>query len=322
MYKTPDGGKSEVKLQIAKSTPQGPSHKQYATPLSPSITDEVSAEEDHALVVSTDYDELYAWLLQNKVDDQQIGNYLVLREITLTELSEFENDELQDLVKDIEKESKTKIQMIDKNRFIKACKKLRPQKSQNSNHIQPHHQQPQQPQQPYIKIHRGSHYQQQHGQYPPPGPPGPPQHGQHPHHRSSGYIPNPSLNTYEPTYNNTLVPQQSPHNAVRHMSFGNQQSAYYASPVQSPHIQTQQFAPSSQQYYSQQQSYIIQQQQQPQHVSNSDTNETHFNPQQLQLHSQSMVNLNHSNNKNVFNNNYARNSKNKFSINGKSKPNQ
>ena len=104
-----------------------------ATPLSPSITEEVSYFSNHA---STINDELYAWLLHNKVDDERIGNYLCSREITLGELELFTDEELQELAKNIEKVNKTTIQMIDKNRFIRACKSLRPQmRQQQSNSL-------------------------------------------------------------------------------------------------------------------------------------------------------------------------------------------
>ena len=104
------------------------------TPLSPSITEEISSVSNNA---STINDELYAWLLQNKVDDDRIGNYLCSREITIHELASFSDEELQELAKDIEKVHKTTIQMIDRNRFIRACKSLRPQRPQQSQSLSP-----------------------------------------------------------------------------------------------------------------------------------------------------------------------------------------
>ena len=148
MYQTDDGSEAiNIKLGIG-ATPGGPSNNNNnksggwhnnqgqggggPTPLSPSITEEISSVSNNASTVN---DELYAWLLQNKVDDERIGNYLCSREITLHELALFSDEELQELAKDIEKGSKTTIQMIDRNRFIRACKSLRPQRPQQSHSI-------------------------------------------------------------------------------------------------------------------------------------------------------------------------------------------
>ena len=131
MFGQTDDGASDanlnlVGLQHGGNTPQGP--QKWATPLSPSITEEVSSVSNNASTVN---DELYAWLLQNKVDDERIGNYLCSREITLHELSTFEDEDLRALTQDIDKENKTTIPIIDKKRFMQACRKLRPQRPQS-----------------------------------------------------------------------------------------------------------------------------------------------------------------------------------------------
>ena len=145
MYQTDDGGSEAQGLNIVGigATPGGPNahngvqkswngHSPNAhngpTPLSPSITEEVSSVSNNASTVN---DELYAWLLQNKVDDERIGTYLCSREITLNELALFSDEELHELSKDIEKVNKTTIQMIDRKRFIQACKSLRPRQQQS-----------------------------------------------------------------------------------------------------------------------------------------------------------------------------------------------
>ena len=134
-YVTDDGsGKKPngvIKLQIAKSTPRGPAIKKSKgkmTPLSPSTTDELESGDINysAAPQSTDYDEMLAWLLQNKIDDDSIGNYLVRREISLSDLSEFDENYLEEIIKNIEEKAGTTIEAIDKHRFIKACKALRP----------------------------------------------------------------------------------------------------------------------------------------------------------------------------------------------------
>eukprot|EP01084_Bolivina_argentea_P203121 346964_1 len=227
MYSTPDG--SEVKLQLAPTrvTPGGPGPKKYATPLSPSLTDEVNSQENRALP-STANDELFAWLLQHKVDDEKIANYLCERDIDLTELSELGNEELKDLLKDVEDESGSKLQMIDKNRFIKGCKKLRPQQSQSPQpqpqpqHHQPHHIPPQHAQQ--AIPHRGS---QSHFHYPPP------------HASPSPHPPYDRNQPMNPQYVRPYsIGQPQPQPQIRHMSLtGNQQQPPPQQPQPQPQVQ-------------------------------------------------------------------------------------
>ena len=138
MYQTDDGSEATgLNIVGIGGTPGGPNahngvQKSWngngPTPLSPSITEEVSSVSNNASTVN---DELYAWLLQNKVDDDRIGSYLCSREITLNELALFSDEELHELSKDIEKVNKTTIQMIDRKRFIQACKSLRPRQQQS-----------------------------------------------------------------------------------------------------------------------------------------------------------------------------------------------
>lgn len=124
---TDDG--SGLDFLIPGDTAKG-APKSWATPLSPSITDEVSSNDNNA-IPSTSNDELYAWLLQKKVDDPSIGKYLCAREITLSELEEFDDAELELLIKDIEKANENTLQMIDKSRFLRACRSLRKQRANN-----------------------------------------------------------------------------------------------------------------------------------------------------------------------------------------------
>ena len=81
--------------------------------------------------------EVCSWLIRNKVDDKQIENYLTSRSVTLTEIIEFTDQDLTDLIKDIERINKHKIQIIDKKRFIQACTALRPAPSQPQQIISP-----------------------------------------------------------------------------------------------------------------------------------------------------------------------------------------
>eukprot|EP00484_Ammonia_sp_Unknown_P028616 CAMPEP_0197037086 /NCGR_PEP_ID=MMETSP1384-20130603/14386_1 /TAXON_ID=29189 /ORGANISM="Ammonia sp." /LENGTH=226 /DNA_ID=CAMNT_0042467343 /DNA_START=17 /DNA_END=693 /DNA_ORIENTATION=+ len=154
MYAADDGSTEPIKIshRSAGITPGGglvgigdggPKWSTTPTPLSPSTTEEISANSNNALP-STVNDEIFAWLIHSKVDDQRIGNYLCAREITLDELATFSDQELDDLLKDIAEENKSSIQMIYKNRFIRACKALRPHQHQHSlSHQQPPHQHPQ-----------------------------------------------------------------------------------------------------------------------------------------------------------------------------------
>jgi len=126
----PGNGNLSIMTNITM-TPGGPNWRGTSAssspqPLSHSSTDEISTA-NHASTVN---DEIFAWLIHNKVDDERFANYLGSRDITLTELSQLTDAELIDVTKDIDSYSADgadgTIQTIDKNRFIRACKALRP----------------------------------------------------------------------------------------------------------------------------------------------------------------------------------------------------
>ena len=124
MFQPSDNAPSLEVSHKPTQTPGGPSPKWSTPKLPPSTTEEINNSSNNAVSSSTVNDELFAWLLQNKVDDVRIGNYLCLHEVTIDELVTFSYEDLKDLTKDIEKELNTTIQIIDKKRFIQACQSL------------------------------------------------------------------------------------------------------------------------------------------------------------------------------------------------------
>ena len=70
-------------------------------------------------------DELFGWLLDHKVHDENIQQYLLSHEITQQELAEISELDVSRLIRDIEQETMVNVQAITRHRLLKACRTLR-----------------------------------------------------------------------------------------------------------------------------------------------------------------------------------------------------
>ena len=83
--------------------------------------------------IDTVNDELYAWLLQNKIEDNQIYKYLSDDVVTLQELSNYSDLDIDELIKNMDVETGSTIKYTRKKRLKDAIKALRQRPYSNNN---------------------------------------------------------------------------------------------------------------------------------------------------------------------------------------------